>query len=1014
MRTALRQHAPVLLLALGLASMPCVSAAQVLGTLTGTVRDASAAVLPGVTVEASSAALIEKVRTAVTDGAGQYRIVNLPPGGYVITFTLAGFSTVRREGVDVSINTTSTIDADLRVGQVQETITVTGGAPVVDLQSTAQTTVADDRTFKELPSGGSWVNIAQLVPAINSAFFGNRDVGGLQGDQTGTQVSVHGGIPGDGVSMIDGMRIGNMYLSSNLTNMSLSALIYDEVNLSFSGQMPESATNGVIMNAIPKSGGNTFHGSLLANGSAPALQGSNVNDRLRSRGASTTDSLKKLYDINGAIGGPIKRDRLWFYYTSRYFTNEYYMAGQYFAVDPSAFVRTPDLTRQAFAGTWTVDNNVRLTWAPTVKQKVSGWYAYQRKDDPHWLQQLLFMSPEAAQLVQWPTHLSTITWNYTATNKLLVEAGVAPGKSPDTIIQRPGDIAGVPIFELGGPDVPFNFAHRASWFNDSDDRLPSQTYKGSVSYVTGSHSFKAGTQLQRGHFETRNSNHAQGDYYIISLNGSPLLATITSPLAGWVDRLNYNLGLYAQDSWTIKRLTLSGGVRLDFQNESVDAYHYGPGPWLPNRNIDYPEIKNVPNWKDINPRINLAYDLFGNGKTALKGSLSRGVLQDSIGVARANDPAANALVTSTSRLWFDNNGNRTPDCNLVDPAPQNFFGPAFDPTRDLCGPWDNSNFGNPALATTWDPKILDGWGVRPYNWEFSVGVQQEVIPRVSVSAAYFRRVLGNFWVTDNELVSRSDYTFYSATVPTNAGLSNSGQVISGIPDLNPDKLGLSRNVVKDDSQFGDHFEHFDGIDVTANGRFSNLILQGGVSSGRRLTDVCGVREQVPESAFLAITGQATSIIFPFCRVSEPMQANVKGYVSYQTPWYGLRVSGTFQSVPGPIINAYNTYAGTAPGLGRPFSSGSSSVNLIPAWVDAFGFRGLPTGTQFGDRLNQFDLRFTKVLTVGKGSVDLNVDLYNAFNSDAILQEVQNYGVAWRNATSIIQPRFVKFAARWDF
>ena len=121
-----------------------------------------------------------------------------------------------------------------------------------------------------------------------------------------------------------------------------------------------------------------------------------------------------------------------------------------------------------------------------------------------------------------------------------------------------------------------------------------------------------------------------------------------------------------------------------------------------------------------------------------------------------------------------------------------------------------------------------------------IGIQQEVIPRVSVSAAFFHRALGNFWVTDNELVSASDYTFYSATVPTDPRLPNSGQVISGIPDLNPDKLGLSRNVVKDDSQFGDHIEHFDGFDVTANGRFSDLFLQGGISSGRRLTDVCAV------------------------------------------------------------------------------------------------------------------------------------------------------------------------------
>ena len=115
------------------------------------------------------------------------------------------------------------------------------------------------------------------------------------------------------------------------------------------------------------------------------------------------------------------------------------------------------------------------------------------------------------------------------------------------------------------------------------------------------------------------------------------------------------------------------------------------------------------------------------------------------------------------------------------------------------------------------------------------------------------------------------------------------------------------------------------------------------------------------------------------------------------------------------VNAYNTYAGTAPGLGRPFSSGSSTVNLIPAWVDPFAFRGLPTGTEHGERLNQIDLRLTKILKLGsRGSVDLDVDFFNAFNSDAILQEVQNYGVAWRNGTGVIQPRFVKFQARWDF
>src|SRR4029079_13044022 len=243
MRSVLRQYVPVLLLALGLVSVPRAGAAQVLGTVSGTVSDPSGAIPPGGTVEASSSALIEKVRTAVTDGAGQYRIVNLPPGNYVITFTLPGFSTVKREGIEVSPNFTSNIDADMRVGAVEETITVTGESPIVDIQSSAQTRTMTDTAFKELPTGGSWIQMAALVPAVRAS---NTDVGGVLGDQTGAQVSAHGSRPGDGLSMIDGLRIGNMYLSSNLTNMSLSPLLFDEVNVQLSGQVAETGTNGVI------------------------------------------------------------------------------------------------------------------------------------------------------------------------------------------------------------------------------------------------------------------------------------------------------------------------------------------------------------------------------------------------------------------------------------------------------------------------------------------------------------------------------------------------------------------------------------------------------------------------------------------------------------------------------------------------------------------------------------------------------------------------------------------------
>ena len=976
----------LLLAAVVLMGSPTMVHGQTLGTIAGVVRDTSDAVLPGVSVAATSPVLIERTRTAVTDGSGQYAIVNLPPGTYDVTYTLVGFATVARQAVEVSLGFTASINITMRIGGLEETVTVTGETPVVDLQSATQTTALRAQEFKELPSGGSWIQMAALVPAVVAS---NRDVGGVLGDQTGAQVSAHGQRPGDGVSMVDGLRIGNMYIDSNLTNMSLSPLLFDQVDVSFSGQEGEAGTNGVLMNAIPRSGGNAFSGTFLVNGSGPGLQGDNVTQRLNDRGvqdASTT--LKKLYDINGAVGGPVVPDKLWFYYTSRYFTNEYYLAGAFYPVDPSAVVRVEDTSRQQYAGTWTVDNNIRLTWSPTSKQKVSGWYAYQRKDDPYWLAQIFFSSPEATQITRWHTQLSTVTWTYTATNRLLFEAGAAPGESPDTINQRPELISGIGIRELGSATVePLFFGYRSSLFVDRDDRLPSQSYRASMSYVTGSHNVKVGMSMQKGYFERNDTNHAAGDLYYWTIGHQPLFVTIQSPLAGWTSRLNYNLGLYAQDSWTVNRFTVNGGIRFDFQNESADEFTATPHRWLPNRNTFYPEVKNVPNWKDVNPRVSVAYDLFGTGRTALKASASRGVEQDSIGYASANNPAS-TVVTSVNRLWIDGNNDFVPDCDLTNPA-----------ANGECLGWQNLNFGNAVPSTVYDPEILNGWGVRPWNWEFSVGVQHELMPRLSLNAAYFRRVGGNFHVTDNQLVGPSDYDEYFVNVPVDSRLPGSGGTIAGLFDLDPTKLGQVRNIVTISDNYGTQLDRWDGFDITLNARLQGgLVLQGGVSAGSRLTDICDIIDDVPETV-LAVAATAPS--FTYCRVEEPMLAQYKAFAAYVLP-YDIRISGTLQSLPGPQVEANNNYTGTPPGLGRAFATGSATVNLIEP------------GTTYGDRLNQVDLRFTKIVRVGGSSLDLSVDLYNAFNSDAILTQQNTYGVAWQNALAVIQPRFAKFNVRWDF
>ena len=996
-------------------SLPSAAGAQVLGTVAGNVKDASGAVLPGVTVEVASPALIEKVRSAVTDSSGQYRVVNLPPGTYTVTFSLPGFSTVKRDALDVSVNFTSTVDAEMKVGSVEETITVTGESPIVDIQSAATARSVTSETFKELPSGGSWIQMAALVPAIRAS---NTDVGGVLGDQTGAQVSAHGARPDDGVSMIDGLRIGNMYISSNLTNMSLSPLLFDQVDIQLSGQTGETGTNGVIMNAIPKAGGNRFSGSALANGSGPSLQASNITPDLQARGLSGAASkLKTLYDLNGAVGGPIKQDKVWFYATSRYFTNEYYLASKYYAMDPTTVVRTPDTSKQEYGGTYTYDNNARVTWSINEKQKISGWYAYQYKVDPHWLIQVFNYSPEAARMTTWHTQLSTTKWTYTATNKLLFEAGLAAGASPDTIKLDPDQVGICPSQGALAPrcisiteQTAGNFVYRAPTSFDFDDRLPSQSFNAASSYVTGSHNMKVGFELQRGHFWRGDNNDSTGGIWYTTTAGVPALITQQAPVSGWQNNLNYNLGLFAQDRWTVDRLTVSGGLRVDFLNESTEPFTAKAHRWLPNRNQAYSAVENVPNWKDLEPRASAAYDLFGNGKTALKTSFSRGVEQDSIRYAAANNPAS-TLVTQTNRAWDDRTavaggipGDFVPQCDLT-----------IGTANGECGPWLTSNFGSANVATAYDPKIMNGWGARPYNWEFSGGVQQEIAPRISASVGYFRRIYGNFFVVDNLNLAKTDFTQYSVTVPTDPRLPNSGQTVTGLYD--PNFLVAQKNVITAASNYGTQLQHWNGVDFSVDARLKNgLFMQAGLSTGKTMTDNCDVIDDVPEALTVSgaagiqpqVTGTAAGQITPasFCHQVTPFLTQYKGLVSYQLPWYGVRVSGTLQSLPGPQIVATNVYnnanRGTLTTLGRPFTNAQATINTIEP------------GSAWGDRLNQIDLRFTKIVNVGHGRIDFNVDLYNAFNSDAVITELGSIGPVWRLPTTVIQPRFVKFAARWDF
>src|SRR5687767_1536362 len=300
------------------------SPAYAQATLTGVVRDASGAVLPGVTVEATSPALIEKVRSVVSDDAGQYRIVDLRPGTYTVTFTLPGFNRVKRENIELRGEFVATVNADLRVGNLEETITVTGESPTVDVQSSRVQTILDKDVLTAIPSSRSANGIQALIPGLSSG----GDSGGITGGSGGMAGFIHGARASDSRTLHDGINTGWAGANSNAAVSNVAGA--NEVVLTTSGGLGEAETGGVALNIIPRDGGNTFSGTLFTSGANGAMQGSNYTQALRDAGLRSPQQLKKVYEFNPMGGGRLVRDKLWFYLTYRELSAENTIPGMFF------------------------------------------------------------------------------------------------------------------------------------------------------------------------------------------------------------------------------------------------------------------------------------------------------------------------------------------------------------------------------------------------------------------------------------------------------------------------------------------------------------------------------------------------------------------------------------------------------------------------------------------------------------------------------------------------------------
>jgi hypothetical protein len=970
-------HAAAVLLIAILVMLPSSALAQTTG-IAGRVTDSSGAVIPGVTVEASSPVLIERTRSVVSDGEGLYAIVDVRPGTYSVTFTLAGFATIRRDDVQIASGFTATVNAEMMVGAVEETITVTGATPTVDLRNTAQRQVISEEVMEAIPVKRNYVGIGQTIPGTipttpNRA--SGQDVGGLAGERG--FLSYHG--TNEMSPELEGM---SWLIDGTSQGYTINPAEVQEFNYQLSGHTAESPYGGIRINVVPKDGGNRFSGFLYADFTNDDLQSDNLNDELRAQGLNSANKVRESIDRYASLGGPLKRDRLWFFASGRYLTDSYTIAGLFYPKDPLAFRYEDDPARPAFDDQWISTASGRLTWQVTPKHKLSAYLATQPYCQCH--QFIGFnLAPEAAiyQTVQ-TNQMFTAAWKAPLTNRLLFEASMMRAHRIFHSGEQPGlgeDVTSVidldtgRTFRSGGPTGGSGYIH-------GDVIAP--TYKAGMVYVTGSHSIKVGVDFNRAYNETGTWVHNGLTYSLrsgtttqITLYNTPRVATMESN----------EVAIYGQEQWHIGRLTANLGLRFQSSSFDIPEQHLNAGPFVPER--DYPAVSGVPDWNDFSPRLGIVYDLLGDGKTAIKATANHYILRTASVIAGQMNPV-NRDVLSATRSWT-NDANRD-----------------YLPQESELGPLSNNQFGMPnTLATTLDPELVTGRGVRGYNWEFTIGVQRELVDNVSVNVAYFRRIFGNFTVTDNLAVAPENYDPYCLAVPADPRLPDGGgNELCGLYDLSRTSFGRVNNFVTFADSFGKQTDHFDGIDATVTARLPHRIfLTGGIGSG----SMTGNNLPNVQSGTLNSTSRCFVVDSPqqllFCDQPIPWQTQYKLLGTAGLPW-NFDASVTFQSNPGPAVAARWTVTSdqVRGSLGRDLSAGVATVDLYQP------------GTEFGERMYQLDVKLSRRFTFGHVTVKPEVSVFNLLNNNTPLLYNPTYGPSWRVPTYILPARLVKFAGDISF
>jgi hypothetical protein len=941
---------------LAIASAATSVSAQQTGTLSGVVRDAQSAVLPGVTVSVSSPSLIGGARTTVTGETGNYQFTALPPGEYTVAYDLSGFTPLKRDGVAVQVARVTRLDVELSVGALQETVTVSGESPVVDTSSTVTQTNITKELYDAIPTGRNpWV-MAGLVPGV---ITGRLDVGGTEGMQQ-YNLEAFGSADSQKSFSIDGLKTNWGGGSGGATMQYYGFEMYEEYNMQVASGTAESDVSGVYMNMVTKSGGNRFtsdHNFYFMN---DALQGSNLDDDLRQRlgllpedqcagaapgtrgceSGAAGNPIDISYDWSSTLGGPIKRDKAWFFGALRWWRLDQFQVG---ALNPDGSQGIDDNRIRNFMG--------KATWQVAQNTRASFMFNRNLKDRFH-RREVNFSEDKATVLQDQPAQNYVGQVNQVIGKATLFDArfgrmwGVFPTRYQKEV--QPTDIAIRDIVR----ETQINAAIEQSL-------NPNHRYQGNATighftdrFGAGTHDFKAGTQLS---WEMMQYDRIRnGDYYLELNDGVPLRAQISNTPVQSDHRLS-TWSVFAQDRWMIGRATINYGVRLDGVDAHLPAQASPAGAFVGERS--FPETDVFAFNLNVAPRVGLSYDLLGNGQTALKAYYGRFYNQFGSEIAEAVNRNARINVQLP---WTDSNNNLRLDAGELNTSTFTGFNAVF-------------------------PR-MDGDATRPYSDEMNIGIDHQLMSNFALSVSYHRRQHRNGLAIVDLARPATAYTAVTRTYNDPERGAQTITVYSLDPALTSrrDRIITNVDVLESD---------YDGVSFSFNKRMSNRWqLLGGLTLQKH--------DGFNHSGTYTNPGTNTDMNNPNYRLNRE-----NGAVFTDVPW-AFNLSGSYDLGYGVVFSGKYTARAGDPltrTINQTLPQGSETI-----YVQQRGEDRTETVTKF------LDVRFAKRFAVGTTRFEGTLDVFNLMNANHVLAQTEAIGSTIGRPSRVMTPRIIRFGITTRF